>query len=95
LKAARAPLFMAMQGVDTVTFPFSRASLTRARVCVRARQVTKGAELHRDGFKLFKRGALFDDGSSFDCDAIVACTGYRNSFPPFLDPETLRCTVRV
>jgi len=31
-------------------------------------------------------GAVFDDGSEFPCDVIIACTGYRNSFPIFLDP---------
>lgn len=31
-------------------------------------------------------GAVFDDGTEFACDAIVACTGYRNAFPLFLDP---------
>ena len=31
--------------------------------------------------------AVFDDGSEFQCDAIVACTGYRNSFPFFLHPD--------
>jgi hypothetical protein len=30
---------------------------------------------------------VFDDGSEFACDAIVACTGYRNAFPIFLDPQ--------
>jgi lysine/ornithine N-monooxygenase len=42
---------------------------------------------------LTDRGALFDDGSAFDCDAIIACTGYRNSFPVFLSEDTLRQTV--
>lgn len=46
--------------------------------------VTKGAELHRDAFTLTKEGeAVFKDGSRFKCDAIVACTGYKNSFPFF------------
>merc|ERR1712147_473333 len=45
--------------------------------------VCKGAELHRDAFKLTDKGACFADGSSFDCDAVGACTGYRNSFPMF------------
>lgn len=25
--------------------------------------------------------AIFGDGSTFDCDVIVACTGYKNTFP--------------
>ncbi|KAJ8604717.1 hypothetical protein CTAYLR_006564 [Chrysophaeum taylorii] len=46
--------------------------------------VTKGAELHRDTFVL-KGGkkAVFADGSEFVADAVVACTGYKNSFPMF------------
>ena len=49
--------------------------------------VCKGAELHRDAFKLTDTGACFADGSTFDCDAVVACTGYRNSFPMFDHPD--------
>ena len=49
--------------------------------------VCKGAELHRDAFKLTDTGAEFADGSTFDCDAVVACTGYRNSFPMFDHPD--------
>ena len=49
--------------------------------------VTKSAELHRDGFKLAAGKAVFKDGSEFACDAIVACTGYRNSFPMFEHPD--------
>eukprot|EP00595_Chromulina_sp_UTEXLB2642_P002014 CAMPEP_0196761908 /NCGR_PEP_ID=MMETSP1095-20130614/1218_1 /TAXON_ID=96789 ORGANISM="Chromulina nebulosa, Strain UTEXLB2642" /NCGR_SAMPLE_ID=MMETSP1095 /ASSEMBLY_ACC=CAM_ASM_000446 /LENGTH=565 /DNA_ID=CAMNT_0042111989 /DNA_START=75 /DNA_END=1772 /DNA_ORIENTATION=+ len=45
--------------------------------------VTRGAELHRDNFELFENKAVFEDGSEFECDAIVACTGYRNAFPFF------------
>jgi len=50
--------------------------------------VTKASELHRDNFRLVEDGAIFEDGSEFKCDAIVACTGYRNYFPFFEDPET-------
>ncbi len=46
--------------------------------------VLRGAELHRDNFVLHEDKAVFDDGTEFECDSIVACTGYRNSFP-FLD----------
>jgi dimethylaniline monooxygenase (N-oxide forming) len=46
--------------------------------------VLRGAELHRDNFVLHEDRAVFEDGSEFVCDHIVACTGYRNSFP-FLD----------
>jgi dimethylaniline monooxygenase (N-oxide forming) len=49
-----------------------------------AAMVTKGAELHRVGFRLSAHGAIFDDGTEFQCDVIIACTGYRNSFPIFL-----------
>ena len=49
--------------------------------------VCKGAELHRDAFKLEAGRAVFRDGSTFDCDAVVACTGYRNSFPMFEHPD--------
>lgn len=49
--------------------------------------VTRGAELHRDHFKLEGDKAVFDDGSEFVADAIVACTGYKNSFPMFVDPS--------
>jgi len=46
--------------------------------------VLRGAELHRDSFELFEDKVVFKDGSEFpNCDAIVACTGYRNSFPFF------------
>eukprot|EP01038_Epipyxis_sp_PR26KG_P007866 gene7866-10675_t len=45
--------------------------------------VLRGAELHRDTFELKEDRAVFADGSEFVCDAIVACTGYRNSFPMF------------
>ncbi|KAG5175302.1 flavin-binding monooxygenase-like subfamily [Tribonema minus] len=43
--------------------------------------VCRGATLHRGAFRLDAAGAAFADGSRFDCDAIVACTGYRNAFP--------------
>jgi len=49
--------------------------------------VTKGAELHRDTFELLEDRAVFEDGSEFVCDAIVACTGYKNCFPFFEDPD--------
>merc|ERR1719230_1548179 len=50
--------------------------------------VTKGAELHRDAFMLTAdKKACFKDGTEFQCDAIVACTGYKNSFPFFEHPE--------
>ena len=45
--------------------------------------VLRGAELHRDSFELFENKAVFADGTEFECDAIVACTGYRNCFPMF------------
>lgn len=45
--------------------------------------VLRGAELHRDSFRLLEDRAVFDDGTEFQCDAIVACTGYRNCFPFF------------
>lgn len=45
--------------------------------------VLRDAELHRDTFELYENKAVFADGTSFECDAIVACTGYRNIFPMF------------
>jgi len=45
--------------------------------------VLRGAELHRDNFEIFENKVVFQDGSEFECDAIVACTGYRNCFPFF------------
>jgi dimethylaniline monooxygenase (N-oxide forming) len=45
--------------------------------------VLRGAELHRDNFVLHEKKAVFEDGTEFECDSIVACTGYRNSFPFF------------
>jgi hypothetical protein len=52
-------------------------------------KVTKNAELHRDGFRLTASGAVFEDGREFACDSVIACTGYRNTFPLLLDPDTL------
>jgi dimethylaniline monooxygenase (N-oxide forming) len=49
--------------------------------------VTKGAELFRDGFTLNEYGAVFESGKEFPCDVIIACTGYGNAMPIFLDPE--------
>merc|ERR1711988_362110 len=49
--------------------------------------VTKGTELHRDAFTMHENKVVFKDGSEFVCDAIVACTGYRNSFPFFEHPD--------
>jgi dimethylaniline monooxygenase (N-oxide forming) len=48
-----------------------------------AAMVLRGAELHRDTFELHENKAVFKDGSEFECDAIVACTGYKNCFPMF------------
>lgn len=45
--------------------------------------VQRGAELHRDTFRFDENGAIFADGSRFDCDVVVACTGYKNVFPFF------------
>jgi dimethylaniline monooxygenase (N-oxide forming) len=45
--------------------------------------VLRGAELHRDNFELFENKAVFEDGTEFECDAIIACTGYKNIFPFF------------
>ena len=49
--------------------------------------VVKGAELHRDTFRLAAGKAIFADGTEFATDAVVACTGYRNEFPMFLDSK--------
>lgn len=53
--------------------------------------VLRGAELHRDNFELFDGKAVFEDGTEFECDAIVACTGYRNSFPFFDEHHPEAC----
>lgn len=45
--------------------------------------VLRGAELHRDSFELFENKAVFKNGDEFVCDAVVACTGFRNAFPFF------------
>lgn len=45
--------------------------------------VSHGAELFRSNFTLQKDRAVFDDGSEFLCDTVLACTGYRNAFPFF------------
>jgi dimethylaniline monooxygenase (N-oxide forming) len=45
--------------------------------------VLRGAELHRDSFELRENKAVFQDGTEFECDTIVACTGFRNAFPMF------------
>lgn len=45
--------------------------------------VLRDAELHRDDFELFENKVVFKDGSEFECDAIIACTGYKNTFPFF------------
>jgi dimethylaniline monooxygenase (N-oxide forming) len=45
--------------------------------------VLRGAELHRDNFELHENKAVFEDGTEFECDAIIACTGYKNMFPFF------------
>ncbi|CAM9432952.1 unnamed protein product [Discosporangium mesarthrocarpum] len=55
--------------------------------------VQRGASLHRGAFELREASALilflacvqnkavFADGSEFECDTVVACTGYKNYFP--------------
>lgn len=48
-----------------------------------AAMVLRGAELHRDKFVLKEDRAVFEDGSEFICDKIIACTGYKNAFPFF------------
>jgi len=50
-----------------------------------AAMVLRDAQLFRgSSFTLTADKAVFDDGRQFPCDAIVACTGFRNTFP-FLD----------
>ncbi len=43
--------------------------------------VNHGASLHRGSLKLRSGGADFDDGTKFDCDVVLACTGFRRTFP--------------
>mmetsp|Transcript_2540 Transcript_2540/g.3755 ORF Transcript_2540/g.3755 Transcript_2540/m.3755 type:complete len:555 (-) Transcript_2540:162-1826(-) len=55
-------------------FGCKNAGFVEALVC-------RNASLHRGNFTLVENGAKFEDGSFFECEEIVACTGYRNSFP--------------
>lgn len=43
--------------------------------------VLRGAELFREDFELKENKAVFKSGAEFECDAIIACTGFRNAFP--------------
>lgn len=43
--------------------------------------VLRGAELFREDFELQGNKAVFKSGAEFECDTIIACTGYRNAFP--------------
>lgn len=46
-----------------------------------------GAELRPDILRLEEDRAVFVDGSSFQCDAIVCCTGYQICFPFLAEHE--------
>ena len=37
--------------------------------------ILRGTLFHRGGYRVEEKGLVFDDGSTFDCDIIVACTG--------------------
>ena len=45
--------------------------------------VLKDAELFRSDFELNENGSVFKDGKTFDCNTIIACTGYKSAFPFF------------
>jgi dimethylaniline monooxygenase (N-oxide forming) len=45
--------------------------------------VLRHVEVFSADFTLTAEGAVFADGSTFACDTVIACTGYRNSFPFF------------
>ena len=45
--------------------------------------VLKNAEMFRSEFELVENGVVFKDGKSFDCNTIIACTGYKSAFPFF------------
>ena len=45
--------------------------------------VLRNAELFRSNIELFDNKVVFEDGSQFECDTIIACTGYKCSFPFF------------
>ena len=53
--------------------------------------VLRDAEMFRSEFELVENGAVFkngakrvlEDGTTFDCDTIIACTGYKSAFPFF------------
>ncbi len=49
--------------------------------------VQHGASLHRGSLKLRPGGADFEDGSTFDCDVILACTRFRRTFPFALEGD--------
>ena len=41
--------------------------------------------------QIFENKVVFADGTEFECDAIVACTGYRNAFPFFEEHHPELC----
>jgi dimethylaniline monooxygenase (N-oxide forming) len=45
--------------------------------------VLRNAELYRDSFEIHENKVVFSDGREFECDVIIACTGYKNCFPYF------------
>ncbi|CAM9573118.1 unnamed protein product [Phaeothamnion confervicola] len=47
--------------------------------------VLRGATMHRGDFELKEDKVVFADGTEFDADIIVACTGFRNNFPFVLE----------
>lgn len=64
----RLPACLAVRGWRCSKFGCKNAGFVEA-------VVLRGAELHRDTFHLEEDRVVFSDGSSFECDAIVACTG--------------------
>jgi len=50
-----------------------------------------GADYRPDVARLKSDGVVFSDGSEFECDLIVCCTGYRATFPFLADREPELC----
>ena len=52
------------------------------------------ATLHPDVQRLRRGGVVFCDGSEFECDTIICCTGYRAAFP-FFEQHMAELAVRA
>jgi dimethylaniline monooxygenase (N-oxide forming) len=50
-----------------------------------------GADYRPDVARLTSKRVVFTDGSEFECDLIVCCTGYQTMFPFLVDSEPELC----